>query len=147
MTKDYSDSVRLDPNDVTGHREFARLLATCREPKSRDGKRAVELTTRACELSQWKDAACLDALAAAYAETGDFPAAVKWQTEAIQRHPIGRVPVLDNGRGFHGRLREYQRGQPTREYGSISVVVCFPTGETASSHLYSARGKVIHFLS
>jgi hypothetical protein len=31
------------------------------------------LTARACELSQWKDAACLDALAAAYAETGDFP--------------------------------------------------------------------------
>jgi hypothetical protein len=88
---------------------------------------------------------CLDALAAAYAETGDFPAAVKWQTEAIQRHPIGRVPVLDNGRGFHGRLREYQRGQPTREYGSISVVVCFPTGETASSHLYSARGEVVHY--
>jgi tetratricopeptide (TPR) repeat protein len=113
--KDCSEVVRLDPDSVLGHRRFARLLATCGEPKIRDGWRAVREATRACELSQWNDSACLDTLAAAYAETGDFAAAVKWQSEAIQRYPIGGVPDLDEGLGIHGRLREYKRRQPTRE--------------------------------
>jgi len=36
----------------------------------------------ACELTVWKDAQCLDTLAAAYFELGDYDSAVKWQAEA-----------------------------------------------------------------
>ena len=57
--------VREKPDDGPAQRELAALLthgpdATLCEPKI-----AVELATRACELSGWKDAASLDTLAAA----------------------------------------------------------------------------------
>ncbi len=113
--KDYSDLVRIRPDDFEGHQEFAWLLAACRKEGIRNGKRAVDEATRACELTEWKDSVCLDTLAAAYAEAGDFPAAVRWQTEAIKLHPDHRIRVLDQGLGFEGRLDGYKRGRPARE--------------------------------
>ena len=41
------------------------------------------MSMRACELSKWKEPHYIEALAAAYAETGDFDKAVKYQTQAI----------------------------------------------------------------
>jgi hypothetical protein len=58
-------------------------LATCPEERHRDGKRAVEAAKRACELTGLTSAEILDTLAAAYAESGDFPKAVEYQEKAI----------------------------------------------------------------
>ena len=57
-------------------------MATCSDAKIRDGKKAVELATRACELSQWNNASYHDTLAASYAESGEFDKAVEWQEKA-----------------------------------------------------------------
>jgi hypothetical protein len=64
--------------------ELAWLLATAPKDNLRNGKRAVELAQRACELTKFKNARFLDTLAAAYAEAGDFARAVQWAQTALE---------------------------------------------------------------
>jgi tetratricopeptide (TPR) repeat protein len=65
--------------------ELAWLLATYPDSKSRDGTEAVRLAERACDLTERRIPALLDTLAAAYAETGDFPRAIRVAEEALNR--------------------------------------------------------------
>jgi tetratricopeptide (TPR) repeat protein len=65
--------------------ELAWLLATYPDSKSRDGTEAVRLAERACDLTERRIPALLDTLAAAYAETGDFPRAISVAEEALNR--------------------------------------------------------------
>ena len=65
--------------------EIAWLLATYPDSRSRDGTEAVRLAEHACDLTERKIPALLDTLAAAYAETGDFPRAISAGEEALNR--------------------------------------------------------------
>ncbi|HWB11985.1 MAG TPA: tetratricopeptide repeat protein [Pirellulales bacterium] len=89
----------------------ARRRATSTDERYLDGERAVEAATQACELSEWKLASFLDTLAAAYAEAGNFDAAVNWQTKAMELGNIG--PTLE--REAEQRLELYRAHKPCRE--------------------------------
>jgi tetratricopeptide (TPR) repeat protein len=100
---EFQAGIQLKPNDADSLNDLASYLATSPQTNRRDGKAAVEYATKACELTEWKNPDYLNTLAAAHAESGDFEAAVKWQTKAIE--------LLTNEKGkedYRTRLRLYR---------------------------------------
>ena len=89
---------------------LARIRATCPDGIWRDGKGAVEFATRACELTAWKETSSLDMLAAAYAETGEFDKAVRWQEKANMQYTDA-----DERRKGEERLKLYKEKKPYRQ--------------------------------
>jgi len=101
---DLREALRLDKKSQMYANSLAWLLATCPEEKYRDGPEAVELATRACELTLWKEPGMLDTLAAAYARCGNFDRAVDWQAKAADL-VTDDVKAAD----FRDRLARYNR--------------------------------------
>ncbi len=106
----YNEAIRLDPKFASAYNQLAWLQATCPDERYRDGRNAVTAATKACELTSWKDDGVMDTLAAAYAESGDFEQACKWQEKAIQL----ATNEKDN-QEFRSRLELYQSGKPYRK--------------------------------
>jgi len=109
---DYEAAVRVDPDHALALNDLAWLRATCPVAEFRDGAKAVEQATKACELTNWKNARYVGTLAAAYAETGDFDSAVKWQKKAIDLLTEEEEELHAD---FEERLKLYQSGKPYRE--------------------------------
>src|SRR5262249_46794698 len=107
---DYNEAIRLDPQASGALNGRAWLASTCPEAKYRDGKKALGAATKACELTKWKQPMLLDTLAAAYAESGDFESARKWQTRAIEL-----LTDESDQDEIRKRIRLYQRGMAYRE--------------------------------
>jgi tetratricopeptide (TPR) repeat protein len=107
---DYNEAIGLDPRNADAYNSRAWLWATCPNEKFRDGKKAVESATHACELSEWKDANEVDTLAAAYAESGTFGKAVEFQKKANKLYS----DTEDRNKGEE-RLRLYKENKPYRQ--------------------------------
>jgi tetratricopeptide (TPR) repeat protein len=108
---DFTQALRFDSSVASTNNNAAWLMATCSEERFRDGRKAIDLATKACELSDWKSADRLDALAAAYAETGDFDAAIQWQSKALEMNPSDAEVI----KGMKERLALYKDHHPYRE--------------------------------
>ena len=81
---DYKLALKVNPKFAGAMNDLAWLQATCTKDSVRDGESALKLATEACELTGEKNPECLDTLAAALAETGDFKKAVSTQLKAIK---------------------------------------------------------------
>ncbi|CAN5547684.1 hypothetical protein BH18VER1_BH18VER1_06970 [soil metagenome] len=62
----------------------------------------------------WKSSLCLDTLAAAYAETGDFVQAVKYVKEALAQEQLSP----EWRKSIESRLPLYESGKPYRQIES-----------------------------
>ncbi len=109
--KDFDESLRLDPNFATALNNKAWLLASCPEKRYRDGKKAVDLATKACVQTKWKVPNTFDTLAAAHAEAGDFDMAVHWEEEALKDMAYEK----NFGAEARERLNLYKDKKPFRE--------------------------------
>jgi tetratricopeptide (TPR) repeat protein len=79
----YRNALNLDANNPVVLNNLAWMLATAREPGLRDGREAVRLATRAIELTDSRQPVVFGTLAAACAQAGQFPEAVKMATTAF----------------------------------------------------------------
>ncbi|HUU19879.1 MAG TPA: protein kinase [Sedimentisphaerales bacterium] len=110
---DYEAAVLVDPGYALAFNALAWLRATCPTAEFRDGAKAIENATKACELTDWKKAGYVGTLAAAYAEAGDFDSAVKWHKKAFDLLPEEQRPTYQAI--YESRLKLYQSGKPYRE--------------------------------
>src|SRR5690606_36200686 len=65
---DYERALKINPDDPGILNNLAWVLATSPRDELRDGKRAIELASKACEVTEYEAAHILSTLAAGYAE-------------------------------------------------------------------------------
>lgn len=100
------------PDQVTILANLAWNLATCPVDRLRDGRVAVQLAEDLCKRTEARDPRALDILAAAYAETGNFEAAVVTVQRAI--NIAAKQPDSKDSGEFSTRQRLYQGKTPYR---------------------------------
>jgi tetratricopeptide (TPR) repeat protein len=114
--KDYEQALQFgiaNPSLKSGVlNNLAWVLATSPDDSLRNGKRSIELATEAASLSDYKEPYILSTLAAAYAEAGDFEAAIEWSKKAID---LGRRGEHDNVKQLEQELNSFEKKEPLRE--------------------------------
>lgn len=105
----YEHVLKLKPDHLVALNDLAWLLGTSVVADVRDGQRAVTLAKEAVRLTEHKNPSLLDSLSVAYAETGNFQEAIRWQTKAIELAPEPMKEALRQ------RLQLYISGKPFRE--------------------------------
>jgi len=107
---EYREAIRLNPEQIESINNLAWTLATDPNPQFRDGAQAVQLATRACELTRYQHPLALATIAAAYAESGHFDEAVSFAQQALQ--------FAGTGSPLSGRIQEmlasFRSGQAYR---------------------------------
>jgi regulator of sirC expression with transglutaminase-like and TPR domain len=105
---DLSETLRLNPKDHWSLNARAAIWATSPDAEIRDGPRAVQSASMACDLAGWRDALYLRTLAAAHAEMSNFDAAVQWQERALalqgdeqeRRHDLKRLGLYKDRKPY-----------------------------------------------
>ncbi len=99
-----------EPSNQTTCSRLALLLATSPQAGVRNAREALSLGRRAVELSGGKDAAALDARAAAEAESGDLKAAAEDAQAALKLATTDKKAADE----IRQRLKCYRAGRPFR---------------------------------
>ena len=115
VRKDENAAVRwytrsAEKGDVNGQNAVAWVLATSNDPAIRNGMEAEKWAQKAIATMGSSDANSLDTLAAAYAEQGDFAAAVSTQEKAIST-----LKDMAKSKEFQTHLKSYQGKKPWRD--------------------------------
>jgi len=104
----YERGLELEPENTDGLISLAWLLATCPEAGVRNGARALELARRLGRQGPVSNPRAYDALAAAYAESGEFGPAAETAAKALEM-----TGAEDPSFAMRRRLLElYKSGRP-----------------------------------
>jgi len=103
----FGQSLKEQPNLYDTLLGLATIRAASSDPTLRDGHQALQLATRACELTRYSDPVALDVLGMACAEIGRFPEAVSAAQRAVR---VARVAGdEDLADAIERRIRRYGR--------------------------------------
>ena len=105
---DHNEAIRIDPKNALAYNNLAWVFATVSSVTRRDGPQAVELATKACELTDWRNDQFIGTLSAAYAETGQFSQAIDYLNKAVAMNPYSFVEVRGQ------MLSLFKSGKPYR---------------------------------
>lgn len=115
----YRRALEINPLNVNAQNNMAWLLATCPEPRLRNGPKAVELAEQADRLTGNRSPVIAATLAAAYAEMGRFPDAIRTAERAL------RLAADQSNNALADAIREqidlYRSGFPSRDTGQSSA--------------------------
>ncbi len=107
------EGLKRDPRNPSYSAKLAWLLATCPEPRQRNGPEALTLARQACAGANRPRPVVLDALAAALAENGQFDQAARTAGQAAQlARQAGQSRLAA---AIEARISTYQQGRPWRE--------------------------------
>ena len=117
---DFNQAIQLNPKESVFYSELANFLATCPDASFRNGKEALKMARKGCDLNQhledWSPD-CRDALAAAYAETGNFDDAIRFQKQSLDRvlNAQGWGLLEEDKQKMKDRLALFEQHKPYRE--------------------------------
>jgi tetratricopeptide (TPR) repeat protein len=112
--KDYNEALSFEPEDDGILNNLAWVLATSPADDVRDGKRALELATKACEATNFSQPHILSTLASAYAEVGDFENAIKYCKDGL-----AKSDDPEQQESMNKELKSYEEKKPWREQENV----------------------------
>ena len=105
--------LQVDPGCLEALSALADLLATCPDPRFRDGAAALDFARRAENLGNGKSPEVLRSLAAAQAEMGRFPEALAAARAALELARQQQNASLATS--LEADIAHFEAGQPRRE--------------------------------
>jgi len=109
----YRWRVRVEPGSLDAVAALAWMLSTVPNDAARDGDAAVRLAQFACQRTDYRNAAYMDVMAAAYAEVGRFDQAVTTAERVlISAKSSGMMEIAQR---VEQRLDGYRHGRPHRD--------------------------------
>lgn len=117
---DYESAIANIPEDEDDYsgilNNLSWVMSTSPENEVRNGKRALELGLKACELTKYSKPHILSTLAAAYAELHEFEKAIEWSQKAVE---LGRKEENEQVEQLEEELKSYRDNKPWREKKAI----------------------------
>src|SRR5262249_2369232 len=106
-------TVDLQPTNIMALNNLAWLLAAAPDASIRNGPRAISVATKAVELSGGNAPEYLSTLSAAYAESGDFAAAISTVQRALELPAAkARASLAES---LKAKLKLYEAREPFRD--------------------------------
>jgi tetratricopeptide (TPR) repeat protein len=108
---DYDKAISIAPASPGDYNDYAWLLATCPDPRIRNGAKAVQLATQACNLSSWTEWQYIDTIGVACAANNDFDKAIDYEQRVLYFTSL----TDDDKKDVQSRIELFKKHQPYHE--------------------------------